>query len=277
MQFSIVTPCYNAERYIQDTVNSILTQKALNTGRATLDYIVVDGKSSDKTVELIEEQAEGFSQGTFRIISESDHGMYDALSKGLKLAQGEICAYLNAGDLYSPNAFDVIIDVLENNSLQWFTGLQTIYNEKGQLVSCRLPFPYRSRLFECGLYDNLSLPHVQQESTFWRREMLEHIDFERLAEFKYAGDYYLWYCFSKHADLKIVQSHLGGFRVHKGQLSEHKDAYTLELHSVARQPHLLDWCIARLDKVMSLAPGRVRNRMYPGAVISFNHETQQWQ
>ena len=276
IQFTIVTPCYNAEQHIEETIHSVFAQRALHTGRAKLEYIIVDGKSSDGTVTLIEKCATDFTHGTTHILSEPDRGMYEALAKGLKLATGQVCAYLNAGDLYSPHAFDIVIDVLETHMVQWLTGLRTVHNEKGQMVSCQLPFPYRSRLFQGGLYDNITLPHLQQESTFWHSELHEFIDFNRLAEFKYAGDYYLWSCFAQHTELKIVEAHLGGFRVHAGQLSENFDAYTAELHAIGRQPDLLDRMIALSDKALSHMPRRLWQRLYSEAVLSFDHTTQRW-
>jgi len=276
MHFTIVTPCYNAEHYIEATIESIFSQKALHTGRATLEYIVADGYSTDGTLGIVEQYAKRFSHGTVHIFSEHDRGMYDALAKGLKRATGEVCAYLNAGDLYSPHAFDVIIDALQTHALKWFTSLQTIYNEKGQVVSCHIPFPYRSRLFQCGLYNNITLPYLQQESTFWHADLHQFVDFERLAEFKYAGDYYLWHCFSQQTELKIIETQLGGFRIHKGQLSENNAAYNAELHSIARQPGLLDKAIAFYDKVSSYMPRKLWQRSLLEKLIIYNHHTQQW-
>src|SRR5690349_3953356 len=92
---TIVTPCRNAERYIARTVESILRQTAVQSGRVKLQYIVCDGASTDGTVEVVRKMCG--SEAT--IISEPDRGMYDALGKGLKRATGDVVAYLNAGDI----------------------------------------------------------------------------------------------------------------------------------------------------------------------------------
>lgn len=276
MKFTVITPCFNALNHVSDTVQSITMQTALQTGRATLEYIVVDGGSTDGTITLLESLLSNFAFGTVRIISEPDQGMYDALAKGIRLATGDMCSYLNIGDLYSPYAFDVILDVLETTPHPWLTGLQTVFNEQGQLVSSRLYFPYRSRLFQSGLYDNITLPYLQQESTFWDRSLNQFIDFERLRSFKYAGDYYLWYCFSQHSNLKVVESQLGGFRIHEGQLSENVAAYTAELRSIARTPHLSDRLIALSDKLIFFLTNRLRQKLYPGQLLSYNHKMGQW-
>ncbi len=277
MRFSIVTPCYNAERYVAETVQSILGQTALLSGRATLEYIVVDGQSTDRTVQIVRECTAGFEHGTVQIISEPDHGMYDALAKGLKLTTGEICAYLNADDLYSPYAFDIIMDILEQHPIQWLTGLRVIYNEKSHPVHAHLPFVYRSSLITHGLYNGFVLEFIQQESTFWRRGLLQSIDFHKLAQLRLAGDYYLWHQFARQADLKIVEAYLGGFRYHKGQQSENRTAYVNELRLIADPPRLTDYALAAFDKISMRLPGRLTQRWRRNTVLKFNHDTQQWQ
>lgn len=276
MRFSIITPCFNAERYIGETVKSILEQTALLSGRASLEYIVVDGQSTDRTIKIVEECTAGFDHGTVQIISEPDHGMYDALAKGLKLATGDICAYLNADDMYSPYAFDVILDVLETHSIRWLTGLQVAYNKNSQIVHAHLPYLYRSRLMLCGLYNILSLNHLQQEATFWDRDLDQYIDFDALARLKLAGDYYLWHQFAQHTDLKIVEAYLGGFRIHEGRLSEDLEAYLAEMRVVANSPRLTDRALAAFDRVMERLPGRFSKPLRRGFVLIFDHPTQQW-
>ncbi len=276
MRFSIITPCFNAERYIGETIKSILEQSALLSGRATLEYIVVDGKSTDRTVQIVEECTAGFKHGTVQIISERDTGMYDALAKGMKLATGDICAYLNADDYYSPHAFDIILDVQETYPIPWMTGLQVTYNEKSHLVHAHLPFLYRSRLIACGLYDGVTLDVIEQESTFWHRDMHRHIDFDRLAQLKLAGDYYLWHQFAQHADLKIIEAYLGGFRFHKGQLSENLAAYMTEMRTLANPPRLTERALAFFDRNTWRLPGRLTRHWRRGMVLVFDQQAQRW-
>jgi len=71
----------------------------------------------------------------------------------------------------------------------------------------------RAHLFACGAYGRM-LPFVQQESTFWRRELHQHLDLQELSRLRYAGDAYLWTAFSRRAKLHVVQAALGGFRFH---------------------------------------------------------------
>ena len=88
-KFSIITVTYNAERVLEDTIQSIMTQSYKN-----LEYIVVDGGSTDGTLALIEKYREHITT----VVSEPDHGLYDAMNKGIRLATGDYLCFLNAGD-----------------------------------------------------------------------------------------------------------------------------------------------------------------------------------
>lgn len=274
--FTIITPCYNAERYIRETIRSILNQTALISGRATLQYIIVDGGSTDNTLAIVEQETRGFRAGTVEIISGPDQGMYDALAKGLRRAEGEICAYLNADDLYSPHAFDIVLDVQRDQPVQWLTGMQVGANQKGQLVQVITPFRYLRRLIACGLYDGVFLIFIQQESTFWRRELNALIDFERLAQFRLAGDFYLWTCFCQRADLIVVQAHLGAFRIHAAQLSAAIGKYYAEMRQIARPPKLADRVVGLMEKIARSLPPSLRRWLNRGAVLEYDHAAQAW-
>jgi len=99
---SIITVCYNSEKYIRDTMESVLNQTYEN-----IEYIIVDGKSSDNTLDIIKEYEPKFN-GRMKWISEADEGIYDAMNKGIKFATGDIIATINSDDVYADN------NVLEN-------------------------------------------------------------------------------------------------------------------------------------------------------------------
>jgi glycosyltransferase involved in cell wall biosynthesis len=272
-KISIVTPCRNAEKYIGETIESILTQTAVLSGRVALEYIICDGNSSDGTVAI----AESFGHPSIKIISEPDSGMYDALGKGLKLTTGDVVAYLNAGDYYNKFAFDIVMDIFEQKDVQWLTGCIVTYNHKSYPVNFFTPFKYRRNFFDCGIYGGDVLPNVEQESTFWAASLHRLIDFDQLAKFRYAGDYYLWRQFSKSAELKIVSAHLGGFKYHPGQLSEGLTAYKAELKSMVTRPTLLDRAVAFADRIIwACAYTEVKKKFNSSSLFMYDHSKQEW-
>jgi glycosyltransferase involved in cell wall biosynthesis len=94
MKITIITVCFNSEKYIRTAIESVLAQDYPN-----IEYIVIDGKSSDSTLKIIEE----YKQKIDVLISEPDNGIYHAMNKGIKLATGEIIGTLNSDDLYIDN------------------------------------------------------------------------------------------------------------------------------------------------------------------------------
>ena len=129
MKISIITTTYNIEDYIEDTLESVLTQK----GDFYIEYIVYDACSTDTTYEKIKKYKKfvdnGFYKGRnlgidIQIYQEKDNGMYAGVAKGIKKATGDIIAYINGDDYYMPNAFSTVCDVFsENENVNWITGV----------------------------------------------------------------------------------------------------------------------------------------------------------
>ena len=100
LKISIITVAYNAEKSIEDTIQSVLNQSYSN-----IEYIIIDGKSTDKTLDICNQ----YKTQITTIVSEKDKGIYDAMNKGVALATGDIIGVLNADDFYIDN--DVITNV----------------------------------------------------------------------------------------------------------------------------------------------------------------------
>lgn len=105
MLFSIVTVCYNSEKTIETTIKSILNQTCQD-----YEYWIIDGKSTDRTVQIIQ-QYEPLFQGKLKWISEMDQGIYDAMNKGIDHSSGEIIGILNSDDYYEKDALEKIAKV----------------------------------------------------------------------------------------------------------------------------------------------------------------------
>jgi len=233
---AVVTTCRNAEKYLSETIDSVINQK----GDFYIDYVVVDSCSSDETIAILKHyrqltelnkkfRCKGVS---FRYISESDTGMYDGLAKGFKMVKGDIACYINSDDFYLPNAFQTVVKQFESQDVKWLTGLPCLYNEYGAILPSMTPCIYSSRLIRKGVYGRY-LPYIQQESTFWSFELFDVIDFSLLANFSMAGDYYLWWTFSEKYELLTLNALLSGFRSHAGNMSKQGKIYSREFNGIA--------------------------------------------
>src|SRR5271154_228000 len=98
-KISIVTPSFNQGKYIEETIRSVLLQNYPN-----LEYIVMDGGSTDESIQIIRK----YAQFIDHFILEPNEGHADALNKGMKRATGEILAFINSDDLYLPEAFTTV-------------------------------------------------------------------------------------------------------------------------------------------------------------------------
>jgi glycosyltransferase involved in cell wall biosynthesis len=277
MKFSCVTPCLNGGKYIEETMMSVLNQSVFATSDFFLHYIIQDGGSTDGTVEIIQRLIKQFSnRDNIRLVyfSESDAGMYDALASGLERStESDIYSYINAGDFYSPHAFRIVADIFSQNSVQFLTGMNVVYNEDSHLVSCRLPFSYDRNLVLKGFYGSL-LPHVQQESTFWGQRLHKKIDYFQLRKFQLSGDYYLWTTFIREDHLYIVNAWLGGFKRHHGQLS-HKfpEKYKTEMKRVSLKRSSVDYLAALLQKIADYLPLELKRRLSKRTFF-YDHENK---
>ena len=114
---TIVTPCYNSEKTIATTIEAVLNQTYKK-----LEYIIVDGASTDHTLEIIEEYRKQFEEKGIRlkVISEPDKGIYDAMNKGIKEATGEIIGIINSDDWYETQAVCRMVETYEKSSFDMF-------------------------------------------------------------------------------------------------------------------------------------------------------------
>lgn len=109
MKFSIITISYNSESTIAKTINSVLSQNCKD-----YEYIIVDGASTDHTLDIVKE-FEPFFEGRMRWISEPDSGIYNAMNKGIRLAKGEIIGIVNSDDWLESDVLETLVEVLKDN------------------------------------------------------------------------------------------------------------------------------------------------------------------
>ncbi len=201
--------------------------------------------------------------------------MYDALAHGLRRATGDLCFYLNAGDMLFPNALDIVADVMETHGVHWVTGYDAYFNDAGAIVGARLPFRFRPALMQAGVYGTM-LPMVQQESTFWHRDMLSAVDLDELTMYQLAGDHYLWHRFATLEELTIAKVFLGGFGYHRNHLSADIDGYRRELRRHCGKPRLRTQLLAQADRILWRAPDRMKKLANPRFMLVYEPGSGQW-
>lgn len=124
MKISLITVCYNSSLTMVDTMESVLGQTYHN-----YEYIIIDGKSTDNTLNIIKSYQQKF-KGKLKYISEKDKGLYDAMNKGIKLATGDIIGILNSDDiLYDQNVFDLINKSFEKDTDGVYSNLVLMNND----------------------------------------------------------------------------------------------------------------------------------------------------
>jgi len=268
MPISIVTPCHNMAAYVARTVESIVSQDY-----PRLQYIVVDGASTDGTVDILR----GYGNRINTLITEPDEGQYDAVQKGFGLATGEVLAWLNADDVYHPWTLSVVGEVFEKfPDLEWLIGLPSMINAQDQCIRLASgPAAYPQAYIAKGWARGRFGPHLQQESMFWRRRLWERAGGLDL-RWKYAADFELWTRFARFAEPVAITVPLAAFRARPGQRSSHEQ-YQNDIRAICSRlpPPPRVWrCLAN----RSLAMGCVcRLAMWRDCqVISYSLQRNEW-
>lgn len=202
-KISIVTPSYNQGKYIEQTIRSVLLQNYPN-----LEYIIIDGGSSDETVDIIKKYEPWIKYW----ISEKDRGQTNAINKGLIKCEGEIFNWLNSDDYYNTECFKNLAENFQVKDTEIVSGKYRFFYEnqnKEKIIDLKM----RSTLEE-----SIALVAVNQPSTFYRLDVLKSLG-ELDERLNYLMDQDIWkkYLFKFGQDrIKIIDKVLVSFRYHKG-------------------------------------------------------------
>jgi len=213
-KISIVTINLNNARYLEETILSVLNQ-----GYPNLEYIIIDGVSTDGSIDIIKKY-----ESRLAWISEKDQGYGFALQKGFSRATGEIMGWLNSDDIHYPRClFNVAVAFNKNPQIKWITGFPSWISEIGFRLG---EMPNIETSYWASRYD-LYLKYsrwsrirylggdflaIQQESTFWKRDLWKKAGGNINTNYKLAVDTELWSRFFRYEILHTKPSILAGFR-----------------------------------------------------------------
>lgn len=261
-KISLVTPCFNQKDLIAATLSSVVDQDYPN-----LEYVVVDGASTDGSVEIISEYAERLSYW----VSEPDDGHYPAVNKGFAKTDGEIMGYLNGDDLLLPGSLDVIAEIFTIfPKVDWITGGHFAIDDAGRPVGMAGP----SRWSRWHIISDAVGRSLPQEATFWRRSLWERAGGGLNESFPLAADFELWARFSRWSSPVSVQAPFAAFRHIAGQRSiAQADRYAAEADAIRARERDIDArtsnSLRRANRLLALAraPGFERLRPIVDSVL----------
>jgi glycosyltransferase involved in cell wall biosynthesis len=225
IKLSLVTPVYNGARFLPAALDSIAAQR----GDFELQHVVIDGGSTDGTLDILRAHESRFAYWHSR----PDGGMYDALSEGFAHTDGEVMGWLNSDDVYFPWALDTVAQIFAAlPEVDWLSTLSpAAIDESGHIFKMRKIAGFSRQAFIDGVYvgfDGLGNPYasdfIQQESTFWRRSLWERIGPDPLKRYRTdrrpAGDFALWAMFATEAELYGIETPLTAWRMHTAQWTD---------------------------------------------------------
>jgi len=228
-RISIITPSYNQAEFIERTIESVLSQ-----GYPDLDYIVVDGGSTDSTVEILKRY-----EGSLRWVSEKDRGQSDAINKGISMATGDVIAYLNSDDVYEPGALKKVADYFTSHpEKMWLTGKCRIIDVNDREMRGAIT-GYKNFFLARYSYNILLVTNfISQPATFIRKELFDEyglfdVDHHRVM------DYDFWLRVGRKHAPGFIDDYLAGFRVYlqSKTSSSFKDTFVQELEVCRKYSH----------------------------------------
>jgi glycosyltransferase involved in cell wall biosynthesis len=224
-RISIITPSFQQAAFIERTIRSVLDQDYDD-----LEYLIVDGGSTDGSVDIIQRYADRLAWWT----SEPDHGQTDALNKGLRRATGDIIAYINSDDYYLPGAFTAAVDALTHTDALWAVGASRFVDADGNTTEIwrpEIPSPPSRAVMAAGPWG------VPQASTFWRRACFDRYGhFREDMHYVFDTEYGLRLAFAGHLPTLIDQE-LAVRVVHPEAKSWDTTPFEREADAMTREYH----------------------------------------
>ncbi len=219
-RITLVTPCRNHGEFLEATLISVLEQ-----GYPNLEYIVMDGGSTDDTPRILRRYERYLSHWESR----DDAGPYHALHSGLQRSTGEIMGWLNADDMLMRNTLWSVAEIFAQlPTVDWITGTPMLFDPRG-----RTYVPHCRNRWSRARFLRGDFQFIQQESTLWRRRLWNAAGGRIETRYRFAADMELWMRFFRHAPLHTADVLIGGFRKRRESLSRRNmEAYLAEAREI---------------------------------------------
>ena len=207
IKVSIITPVYNGEKFIQACIENVINQRCPD-----IEHVVLDGCSTDGTVNIIRSYAERYPH--IRWVSKRDNGQSDAMNKGIAIAQGEIVGFLNVDDYYEPDVLNKVSDIF--NGLPYpslLVGNCNVWSNEGKLLYINKPAKLKLHQLLLG-YDITPWP-VNPSAYFYHKFLHGKVGLYNVDE-HYALDLDFILRAVQAAHVKYVDEILGNYRLLEG-------------------------------------------------------------
>jgi glycosyltransferase involved in cell wall biosynthesis len=242
---SIITPSYNQGRFIGRTIDSIRNQNYPG-----LEYIVMDGGSTDETLEILRK-----NEPWLTWISEKDRGQSHAINKGLRMTSGEVVGFLNSDDTYEPGALMAVGGFFSRNpDAVWVTGRCRNIDCEGKEIR-RMITCYKNFWLRINSKSVLKiLNFISQPATFWRRKVMESVGYMD-EDLHYAMEYDYWLRISRLYALRIINKYLACFRIHpQSKAGSNANAQFDSMTAIARRYVDSGWILAlhNLHRILTI-------------------------
>lgn len=242
-RFSVITPSFRQGRFIDRTIQSVLSQNFSN-----IEYVICDGGSDDETLDILKQYGD-----RIRWISEPDRGQADAVNKGITMTTGEIIAWINSDDIYYPEAFEVIDRIFKDNpEIQIVYGQADWIDEEDKILQA---FPtetwnYRHLIETC---------YLCQPAVFFKRSLIEKLGYLNTS-LEYCMDYELWLRYGEYTKFYYLTQKLAGSRMYptnktvSKRLAAHYEIVEMIKNKFGKIPDawLLGYALVKVEETTNL-------------------------